>query len=126
MSLLQFTPELIVADVDKSVDFYINILGFEKIEGDSHFACLRAGTSEIMLMLKSDFDQEIPDLNRPQNSGWSILNIEVSDIKTLHENLENKVSICRSFRKTDYGTEEFTVTDLDGYLIQLTQRFVTW
>ena len=122
MSLLKLTPELVVTDVEKSVDFYVQLLGFEKIEGDPHFARLRTGSSEIFMFLKTDFDQEIPNLNRPQNSGWVILNIETSDIQTIFEKVKDQVSIVRPFKQTAWGTTEFTFTDPDGYLVQFTQR----
>ena len=122
MTLLKLTPELVVTDVDKSVDFYINILGFEKIEGDSHFARLQAGTSELMIMLKSDFDLEAPTLNRPHHSGWSLIIIETDDIEEIYKNIISQVKIHRELQSTDYGTQEFTFSDPDGYLIQFTQR----
>jgi catechol 2,3-dioxygenase-like lactoylglutathione lyase family enzyme len=122
MSLIKLTPELVVSDVDKSVDFYVNVLGFQKVEGDSHFAKLRAGISEIMLFLKSDFDQMLSSLNRPENSGWSLLVIEIENIQDFYKNIKDKVKLHRPLQSTDYGTQEFTISDPDGYLIQFTQR----
>lgn len=120
--ILKLTPELVVSDVNKSVDFYVNTLGLTKIKGDSHFARLKTGTSEIMLMLKSDFDQEIPDLNRSQNSGWSLIIIETDDIEEKYKSIKGKVKIHRQLKSTPYGTQEFTFADPDGYLVQFTQR----
>ena len=122
MYINKLSLDLVVNDVDASVDFYINILGFTKIEGDSHFAILKAVSSEIMLMSKSDFDQEVPNNNRPQNQGWFVLIVEVPNIKEVYEKIKNKVKIIRELQSTDYGTQEFLLTDLDGYYIQFTQR----
>ena len=120
--ILKLTSELVVTNVDKSVDFCVNILGFQKLEGDSHFTRIKAGASEIMLMLKSDFDQELPSLNRPQNSGLSLLVVEIKFIEEFYEKIKNIVTIHRPLQLTDYCTQEFTISDPDGYLIQFSQR----
>jgi len=120
--ILKLTPELVVTDVDKSVDFYVHLLGFKKTMGDSHFARLQAGTSELMIMLKSDFDLETPALNRPHHSGWSLIIIETDDIEEIYKNIKSQVKIHRQLKSTSYGTREFTFEDPDSYLIQFTQR----
>lgn len=122
MQINKLSLDLVVTDVLASVDFYVNILGFTKIDGDSHFARLSAGSSEIMLMSKSDFDQEVPNNNRAQNQGWFVLIIEVTNITEVYENIKNKVKIIRELQSTDYGTQEFLLIDLDGYYVQFTQR----
>jgi uncharacterized glyoxalase superfamily protein PhnB len=122
MKLINITPELVVIDVDKSVAFYVNLLGFKKTMGDSHFARLQAGTSELMIMLKSDFDLEAPTLNRPHHSGWSLIVIETDDIEKIYEKINSQVKIHRQLKSTSYGTREFTFEDPDGYLVQFTQR----
>lgn len=121
MKLIKVTPELIVNDVEKSINFYSS-LGFQKIEGDSHWAKLNAGSSEIMLMLKYDFDQEIPSLSQPENKGWALLMIEVENIEEFYHQIKNQVKIHLELHSTDYGTKEFTIEDLDAYLIQFTER----
>jgi uncharacterized glyoxalase superfamily protein PhnB len=121
MKIISLTPELIVSDVKKSINFYSG-LGFQKIEGDSHWAKLKAGSSQIMLMSKSDFDQEITTLSRPENKGWGLIMIEVDNIDELYSQIKNQVKIHLDLHSTDYGTKEFTIEDLDSYLIQFTER----
>lgn len=120
--VLKIIPELVVINVEKSVNFYTIYFGFKKIEGDSHWAKIKTDNSELILMLKSDFENELPTLKRPENSGLSILYFEVENIEELYRNLSSKVKFHRFLESTDYGTKEFTIEDPDSYLIQVTQR----
>ena len=121
MKINKLSLDLIVDDVSRSIGFYTE-LGFEKIMGDSNFAKLKAGTSEIMLMLKSDFEKEVPSLNRPKNEGLFVLVIEVEDIEEIYEKIKNRINLLRELQSTDYGTKEFMFEDPDGYLVQFTQH----
>jgi uncharacterized glyoxalase superfamily protein PhnB len=122
MKISKLSLDLVVNSVESTARFYSDILGFEILEIDQNFARLKAGDSEIMLMSKSDFDREVPALNRPKNEGWTVLIMEVMDIKDVYESIRSKVEIIRELQRTNYGTQEFLLKDPDGYLIQFTQR----
>ena len=111
-------PELVVNDVEKSVDFYVNILGFEKIFRDEHFARLKVGESELMVTKRAELD---PEMQRSE-AGSSILVIEIDGIEEIYEMVKDQVKILRNLVATDYGTKEFDFEDVDGYMIQFTER----
>lgn len=122
MKISKLSLDLVVNSVESTARFYSDILGFEVLEINKNFARLKAGDSEVMLMSKSDFDREVPVLNRPKNEGWTVLIVEVVDIKDVYESIRDKVEIIRELQRTNYGTQEFLLKDLDGYLVQFTQR----
>lgn len=122
MKIVGLTPELVVEDVAKSIEFYIQIVGLKLIEGNDNWGRLGSERGEIILMLKNDFDQEIPGLGRPKNEGWFLLVVEVTEIEGLFKEIAGKMVVKRKLTNTLYGTKEFTIEDPDGYLVQFSQK----
>jgi predicted enzyme related to lactoylglutathione lyase len=122
MKLFKLSWDLVVEDVNRSVEFYVNLLGWEKLYADENFAKVKAGESELMIMSKTDFEKEMPEVNRPKNEGLTVMIIEVDNIEEAYNKIKDKVKIIRGPKVTDYGTKEFDFIDPDGYIVQFTQR----
>lgn len=124
MRIVKLTPELVVQDVIRSIEFYTKVVGLKLIEGNNNWArlCADENGMEIILMSKNGLDKEIPNLKRIKNEGWSLLAIEVDEIEDFYKKIKNGIKLHREMQSTDYGTREFTIEDADGYLIQFTQR----
>lgn len=63
----KLTPNLMVENVNKTVEFYKDILGFETVmtvpeEGVFNWAMMKNGNVEIMFQTKENLVKEIPDL----------------------------------------------------------------
>ena len=122
-------PELSVRDIEKSKDFYINILGFElKYERvQDKFAFLEYKWAQIMI-------EEINnhwitgELSYPFGRGINF-QIETDEIENISARLkENNVEIFKDVFDSKYVAQDITyiekellVQDPDGYLLRFQQ-----
>ena len=122
----KLTPNLMVIDVNKTIDFYKNILGFKTImtvqeEGVFQWAMMKNGNVEVMFQSKENLSKEIPELESKEIGGSLTLYIDVPDVKTLYEKVKGKVTIVQDMHATFYGTSEFSVKDINGYILAFAQ-----
>jgi uncharacterized glyoxalase superfamily protein PhnB len=126
MKIKQITPELLIEDMSKSLQFYKNVLGFHQEisfpEKDPIFAQVGKDGVHIMLYARSDFEKEIPKLRKVKMGGSVLLYIKAEDIANLYKKIEKKVKIIQTIHKTDYGKLEFTIEDINGYLICFSEK----
>jgi len=139
-------PELYVSDLERSLTFYVGLLGFEGVYARpaEHFACLRRGTAHIMLeqapQLRRATQAEMhagqwrtADLEYPFGRGLN-LEIQVDEVEETYRRLEqaaHAVLLAPHFRTYQVAGEPYTVQQLlvadpDGYLIRLSKRLSTF
>jgi glyoxylase I family protein len=117
------TPLLNVRDVEVSMNFYTQTLGFEvmnewTVEDRVRWVRLRNGGVELMLNVSDTSSDD--DMARSRRSGSasftdSVLYFTVPDADALHATLRARgFSVSAPF-DTEYGMREFHVRDLDGY-----------
>ncbi len=123
-------PELHCSDLDKSLAFYVGLLGFRILydRPEDRFAYLERGGAELMLeeyapgarmLAKAPFEQ-------PYGRGINF-QIQVEDADALHAAVVAAgLPIFlpmeeRWYRRndTEIGTRQFIVEDPDGYLLRL-------
>ena len=123
-------PELHCSDLDKSLAFYVDLLGFGVLYArpEDRFAYLDRGGAELMLeeyapgarmLAKAPFE-------RPYGRGINF-QIRVEDVDTLHGKVVDAgLAIFLSLEERWYrrdgielGCRQFIVQDPDGYLIRL-------
>lgn len=125
MKYLQLIPELLVEDMQKSIDFYVNVLGFkEEIvfpEKSPVFAQMGKNDAHIMLYIRNEFENEIPSLKNVKMGGSTLLYIRAAGVESLYAEIKDKVKIVQPFHKTDYGKIEFAIEDCNGYLITFSE-----
>lgn len=125
-------PELIVTNLQQSLLFYCDVLGF-KVEYDrpeDNFALLSFGASQIMLEqdLHDDSPWRVGPLERPFGRGMN-LSIECPDARRLVVALESAGYALRKpietcwYRSNDqhFGQLNFLVSDPDGYLLRFAE-----
>jgi catechol 2,3-dioxygenase-like lactoylglutathione lyase family enzyme len=125
----RLTPNLIVADVERSVAFYTNVLGFTRgTTVPEHapfvFGSVVSGRVEIFFNEKQTATKEFPMLAAQPigTSGTMYLEVEPGTIERLHERLNPVVPIVMPFLTQWYGVKEFAIADPDGYLITIAER----
>jgi len=122
-------PELSVSDINKSLDFYLNILLFKleyQRKGDK-FAFLSLKESQIMIE-EINGHWETADLIFPYGRGIN-LQIATNNIDELYQNIKKnnypiKIEIQENWYRADnklIGHKEFLVLDPDGYLLRFAQ-----
>jgi lactoylglutathione lyase len=125
--LTKLTPNLIVANVEKSVAFYRDVLGFSveitvPPDGPLVFASVRSGTVEIFLNSVESATSEYPAFKDRPIGATLTLFIEVKDIQRVHESLKSRVQIVMPLEKKWYGVTEFAFVDPDGYILTFAER----
>lgn len=125
----KITPNIMVADVNATVDYYKNNLGFETVmvvdeeKGDGAsgkplvWAMIKNDDVEIMLQRQDGFIAELPEMKGQEIGGTFTLYVGMQDVKSFYDKIKDKVKIVKDMHKTFYGADEFVIKDLNGYII---------
>jgi catechol 2,3-dioxygenase-like lactoylglutathione lyase family enzyme len=123
------TPNLIVDDIDRSLRFYEQVLGFAR---GLHvpdappfvFASVTGGAVEIFLNDRAAVAKEHPDqAERMTPSAGNQMFIEMpSGIDDLWASVKDRAPIVMPILTQWYGMREFAIGDPDGYVIVFAQR----
>ena len=123
-------PELYVSDLDASLAFYSEMLGFEidYTRSDDRFSYLVRGAAALMLEEPIGRTWLAGPLEVPFGRGMN-LQIAVEDVRTLYAICERaQVRIIlpletKAYRRRDdkVSQKQFVVQDPDGYLIRLAE-----
>jgi uncharacterized glyoxalase superfamily protein PhnB len=124
--LTKLTPNLVVADVSRSMAFYRDVLGFSVHTtvpdvAPYVFAIVQSGSVEIFLNAAEAATAEYPAFKGRPIGGTLTLFVQVDDARAAHEALKNRVEIVMPLEKKWYGVTEFAFTDPDGYVITFAQ-----
>jgi catechol 2,3-dioxygenase-like lactoylglutathione lyase family enzyme len=125
--LKKLTPNLVVSNVERSLAFYRDVLGFTVTatvpdEGPLVFAALSSGPVEVFLNASEPAVAEYPAFKGRPLGGTLTLFIEVTNIHEAHASLQPRVKIVMPLEKKWYGVTEFAFEDPDGYLITFAER----
>ena len=116
----KMSPQLLVADVDRSIEFYTKKLGFDvdfRYE-DFYAGIIKDGYSIHLKASKPSIEERE---SRRNNEDLDII-FSVDGIEGLYEELSNRsVEFSQSLRDMPYG-KEFYVADPDGYIIAFLQE----
>ena len=122
-----------VNDVQRTVLFYQEILGFSFVMGvpeeknevlfknDTNrkliYALVKYDTIEIQFQSKQSFTVDISYFaNKPIGASVSFY-FEVDDVDAINEKLKDKVKIIKDIETTWYGMREFYISDCNGYIL---------
>jgi catechol 2,3-dioxygenase-like lactoylglutathione lyase family enzyme len=126
--ITKLTPNLVVSNVEQSIAFYRDVLGFSVTQTVPDqppfvFAAVQAGPVEIFLNAPEAVYAEYPELEeRPAIGGTLTLFIEVAPIAAMYELLKDRVKIVMPLEKKWYGVTEFAFADPDGWVITFAER----
>ncbi len=126
-TLTKLTPNLIVSDVERSVRFYCDVLGFAvgatvPEAAPYVFAIVQSGSVEVFLNAPEPAIAEYPAFKDRPIGGTLTLFIEVVDIAAAHAALKDRLAIVMPLEHKWYGVTEFAFADPDGYLITFAER----
>lgn len=111
----KMSPQFLVADIDRSIEFYTKKLGFDiDFRYEDFYAGIVKDGCSIHLKLGNPLIEERK--NKRNNEDLDIA-FSVDGIEDLYEELSNKpIEFLQPLRDMPYG-KEFYVTDPDGYII---------
>jgi len=121
-------PNLMVANVETTVAFYRDVLGFSVIaqvppEGGAHvWAFMNQGGAFVMLQEKNSLVAEIPEFANHKIGGSFTLYVVVPDVHALYKKVAGKVRMVCDMHTTFYGAEEFAIADCNGYILAFAQH----
>lgn len=127
MKILPILPELSIVDYKKSLNFYIDILGFsiKNQRQNPNFALLSYQGIQLMIQELRSGEKEAERLEYPFGRGINF-QIETDNIQIVIDSLNKhsyplKRGIKDSWYRENnifYGRREILVTDPDGYLLR--------
>ena len=134
----KLTPALMVEDVNKTTEYYKNVLGFQFIMGlpeksqevlteitkDKQliFALMKRGNVEFMFQEKKSLGEDVPPLKGKEIGGSFTLYIETEGVKEFYEEIKNKVVIVKDLHTAWYGMREFYIKDCNGYILTFAEK----
>ena len=127
MAIKKLTPNLMVEDVNATVEFYRDVLGFDLLvtvpdSGTFDWAMMKCGEAEIMFQARGSLIEELPAFEGAEIGGSLTLYFEVEDVESFHERIKDKVSVIQEMETKFYGMREFYIRDCNGYTLALSQR----
>lgn len=116
---LHLVPMLICADVQASVRFYCDVLGFEVVDrmddvGTTGFASLRNGTAQIMLASPTYIPRAPKVEGRYPQAAYYFY---VGDVDALRESVVRAGWPATECVNRFYGLREFEVVDPEGHVL---------
>jgi uncharacterized glyoxalase superfamily protein PhnB len=126
MILKKLTPNLMVEDVQQTLTFYSDILGFEVLttlpdQLPFDFAIMKRDQVELMFQSRPSLSENVPALTGQSLGASQTFYIEVAGITELYEDLRDKVEIVVDLHTTFYNTREFYFRDLNGYILSFAE-----
>jgi len=112
----------IVNDVDSSVDFYKDILGFEVDQHvKSAFASLKRGNLRLFINSPGagGAGHAMPDGTMPAPGGWNRFQLQVKDIESAVEDLKKRGATFRNEIVKGVGGKQVLLEDPSKNLIEL-------
>ena len=126
---MKITPVLIVEEIEKSLAFWIDRIGFVKTvevpEGDRlGFAILVRDGAELMLQMVESVRKDAPQFAPKDGSGSVGIFIEVEDFDDVLRRLQG-YAIAMPERVTFYGMREIGVFEPGGHTVVFAARPVS-
>lgn len=116
-TFLAATPRFPVHDLPKTVDFYVDLLGFK-----AGFWPCETPTFALLERDRVNLQFYVPEPSAPEPAGHGMLYLQVSDVRELHGRLESRLEIEWGPEVYSYGRREFAVRDPSGYLVIFTEE----
>ncbi len=127
MTLKTLIPMLNVADIEASLEFYRDALGFEVVSlpdkvKEWQWATIRSGATELMVSQTEEGPQLAMPIDLAANSGWpTIFYFYPDDVVALYESVRAKGFETTELETTFYGMREFSMQDPDGHVLSFGQ-----
>jgi len=121
------TANLMVPDVDKTVAFYRDKLGFETVvtvpdQAPLEWAMLKRDDVVLMFQETGSLTGEYPVLKDRAPGGGLSLFVNVSNVDGLFAALRDTVEVLKEPHTTFYGMREFAILDCNGQVLTFAQR----
>jgi lactoylglutathione lyase len=125
--LQKLTPNLMVDNVNETVDYYRDVLGFELAmsnpeKGTFEWAMVQSGDVAFMFQTRSSLAGDLPLFKDVAIGGSLTFFVMTDDIEGLHKAVRDKADILQDMKTTLYGMREFCIRDCNGYVLTFAER----
>ena len=117
MNLTGLRPMLWTEQLQETIDFYVETLGFVCDEQNNEWGWAALSRDNIGVMLSRP--NEHIGFEKAQFTGSFYFNTD--DVDALWDKLKDKARVCYGIEDFPYGMREFAVYDNNGYLLQFGQ-----
>lgn len=126
MEYMSLSPNIGVKDVNETVKFYTEVLGFNLMmnvpaEGKLQWAMLANGNAVIMFQEIQNLLEEYPQLTDRSIFACITFYVKMKNMYQLYEKIEKTEYLAKGMHKTFYGTDEFAIFDNNGNILTITE-----
>lgn len=139
MKLNKLTPNFAVGNIEKTVVFYRDVLGFKLemavpedksgIETELNknksyvYAMMKRDGVEFMFQRTDSIGEDIPPLKGMKHGASVSFYMEVEGIEALYQELNSKkAEVVKKLGTVWYGMQEFYIRDCNGYILGFAER----
>lgn len=130
MQIKTLTPNLMVSNVAEAVMYYAHHLGFEMIQSVPEappydWAMVSVAGVALMFQAETSIKREFAPLQNQSTGGGLNFYLRISGVKDLYERLQGKVTIVNDLKESFYGMTEFSIQDLNGFILTFAENLNT-
>ena len=132
MKFTDVTPNLVVADIDRSIAFYRDVLGFAVVASVPDaapfaFAWMQRDAVSVFLNSVGSIQEHAGLAARPIGGTATLFMIVEADdaasgVDALFAAVHSRAPVVMGLKTQFYGMREFAIEDPDGYVIFFAQR----
>ena len=118
MKITDLRPMLWTEDLDGTIEFYTDMLGFTCDEVNDDWGWASLSLDDVSLMLAR------PNAHTPYDKiGFTgTFYFTTDDVEALWAKLKDKAEVCYGIENFEYGMREFAIYDNNGYMLQFGQE----
>ncbi|MEC9284372.1 MAG: VOC family protein [Pseudomonadota bacterium] len=120
MTVIEAIPQIRTTNIEESIDFYVDKLGFDlDFRKGDFYAGIKAGNSRIHLKLA---DEKDPSITFVKQGNHVHLYFFARDTPAIARQLKTKgVSLLSEPHDTDYSKNEFKLEDNQGHILYFSE-----
>lgn len=116
MTFTALRPILWTDNLDETIGFYIQILGFTLMGRNDEWQWASIRKDDVQIMLSQN------DYEKPNGIGFTgSFYFNVDNVDELWEDLKTKAKICYEIETFEWEMREFAIYDNNGYMLQFGQ-----
>jgi uncharacterized glyoxalase superfamily protein PhnB len=118
MKITALRPMLWTENLDETIGFYTETLGFTAGEVNHDWGWALLSVGDVSLMLAA------PNAHTPYDKiGFTgTFYFTTDDVDAMWKKLKDNIKICYEIENFDYGMREFAIYDNNGYMLQFGQE----
>jgi catechol 2,3-dioxygenase-like lactoylglutathione lyase family enzyme len=124
---LKVTPNLVVADIERSTAYYRDVLGFSVVatvpeQSPFAFVWVKRGEVNIFLNDRATVGEHDPELAKKPIGGSFTIYILMTGVDEFYAQVASRATVLEPLETKFYGMRECLLADPDGYLLTFAEE----